>query len=807
MAVESEVTEKVYSPASARAVEALSDVYFLDAGDLVVEHWLPGAEAGIRLAQDRDYIIAGDGPSASGTIQALGDWPDEDKWRIYRKTPAVQPQVLPPHEPLPSRDVERMADRLALHAQEQNRELSRRPSFPPGVDVVDFGDLSAMIDGDLLEFREGRLRRFDREPFAGKFYAGGVGGALTPSEGTGADGALRQDLAATDGMRGAMLIGLPGGSSVQDAIPRRRYTLKQMGVNYASTADQQTALMNALTIASEDMLNLVAEPHAIYKHGDMLALDGVEFDGQGCNFQALDPTRSRIQLTGARPILRNLRKSSLGVTARTSAYDAIGVLARDATDLLLENIIIDSGANAGIALDNVQRFESRGTLVMDTKADAFHCTNGTRDGSVYGHTAIRPGDDGFAVVTYGGSELCENIRVYGARIRQGNQRGMTVVGGRDVWFMQPDIDETECAGIYFSSESSYGTFGVRNCGVIGGTIKNAVSRAGISQGAIHCNGRAGSLTTPSGEVLTNTVEDIVLMAPKIRGCGGGIRAGVTFDDYAIGLDAMNIDMKDLRVSSSYHPRAFALGGKNIQIRGGRFANIGGQFITTVGSLAGYLRVRDLTIEGVCADAPDAKNVFLFNDAAPNLDIAEVEGVHMWKRGAAITAPFNYTKLTAAQRRIRNNLLDGVKAAEPPTLVLSGKTYQMDLEGGAYAEGAAGISGSESTVIAADETLAVIFKPSRVLRCTWLATRQSDYSKRADITISGDVTYSLPAGTAGVDYVAVGSSYYRLTDVSGTLNAANVAARSISYDADTNRVTITFTPVGALNARMQVIGVG
>ena len=614
-------------------------------------------------------------------------------------------------------------------------------------------------------------------------------------------------LRSSDELKGAALIGLPGGSSVQDAIPRKRYTLKQMGVNYASTADQQTALMNALTIASEDMLNLVAEPHAIYKHGDMLALDGVEFDGQGCNFQALDPARSRIQLTGARPILRNLRKSSLGVTGRTSAYNAIGVLARDATDLLLENIIIDSGANAGIALDNVQRFESRGTLVMDTKADAFHCTNGTRDGSVYGHTAIRPGDDGFAVVTYGGSELCENIRVYGARIRQGKMRGMTVVGGRDVWFMQPDIDETECAGIYFSSESSYGTFGVRNCGVIGGTIKNAVSRAGISQGAIHCNGRSGSLTTPSGEVLTNTVEDIVLMAPKIRGCGAGIRAGVTFDDYAIGLDALNLDMKDLRVSSSYHPRAFALGGKNIHIRGGRFANIGGQFVTTVGSLAGYLRVRDLTIEGVCADAPDAKNVFLFNDAAPNLEIAEVEGVHMWKRGAAITAPFNYTKLTAAQRRIRNNLLDGVKAAEPPTLVLSGKTYQMDLEGGAYAEDAAGISGSESTVIAADETLAVIFKPSRVLRCTWMATRQSDYSKRADITLSGDVTYSLPAGTAGVDYVAVGSAYYRLTVVSGALNAANVAAQAISYDADTNRVTITFTPVGALNARMQVIGVG
>ncbi|WP_288804060.1 hypothetical protein [uncultured Novosphingobium sp.] len=614
-------------------------------------------------------------------------------------------------------------------------------------------------------------------------------------------------LRSADPVKGAALIGLPDGSTVQDALPRKRYTLKQMGVNYASTADQQTALLNAMTIASEDMLNLVAEPHAVYKHGDLLTFDGIEFDGQGCNFQALDPTRACIQLTGTRPILRNLRKSSLGVTARTSAYDAIGVLVRDATDLLLENIIIDSGANAGIALDNVQRFESRGTLVMDTKADAFHCTNGTRDGSVYGHTAIRPGDDGFAVVTYGGSELCENIRVYGARIRQGKMRGMTVVGGRDVWFMQPDIDETECAGIYFSSESSYGTYGVRNCGVIGGTIKNAVSRAGISQGAIHCNGRSGSLTTPSGEVLTNTVEDIVLMAPKIRGCGEGIRAGVTFDDYAIGLDALNIDMKDIRISATQHPRAFALGGKNITIKGGRIANIGGQALTTVASLAGYLRINDLTIEGVCVDAPDAKNVFLFNDAAPGLEVAEIERVHMWKRGAVITAPFNYTKLTAAQRRFRNNLLDGAKAAEPPTLAKSGTAYQIDLESGVYAEGIGGVSASEATTIAADETLAIIVKPSRNVRYTWMANRQSDYSKLADVTISGAFTYSLPSGTAGIDYVAIGAAYYRLTVVNGTLNGANVASQAIAYDAATGRVTITYTPISALNARVQIVGVG
>ena len=614
-------------------------------------------------------------------------------------------------------------------------------------------------------------------------------------------------LRSSDPVKGAALIGLPDGSTVQDALPRKRYTLKQMGVNYASTADQHTALDRALTIASEDMLTLVAEPHAVYKHGDLLVLDGIEFDGQGCNFQALDPLRARILLTGTRPILRNLRKSSLSVTARNSGYAAIGVLAQDATDLLLENIIIDSGANAGILLDNVERFETRGTLVMDTRADAFHCTNGTRDGSVYGHTAIRPGDDGFAVVTYNGSELCENIRVFGPRVRDGKMRGLTVVGGRDVWFLTPDVDGTECAGIYFSSEGSYGTYGVRSCGVIGGTIKNAVSRAGISQGAIHCNGRDGSLTTPSGEVLTNTVEDIVLMAPKIRGCGGGIRAGVTFDDYAIGLDALNLDMKDLRVSSTYHPRAFALGGKNISIKGGRFSNIGGQYLTTVASLAGYLRISDLTIEGACADAPDAKNIFLFNEVAPNLDVAEIERVHMWKRGATISAPFNYTKLTAAQRRIRGNLLDGTKAAEPPTLVQSGKTYQIDLEGGAYAEGATGVSATEAAVIAADEKLAIIVKPGRNLRYTWMASRQDDFAKLADITISAGFTYSLPTGTLGIDYVAIGTGYYRLVVVSGALNSANVAQQAIAYDSITGRVTITYTPIGALSTRIQIVGVG
>ena len=647
----------------------------------------------------------------------------------------------------------------------------------------------------------------------GQEFAVSVGGIVTVYRNVAGAAVYQRDyptataLRSSDELKGAALIGLPDGSTAQDAIPRKVRTLKQMGVNYASTADQQTALMNALTIASEDMLKLVAEPHSIYKHGDMLAFDGIEFDGQGCNFQAINPARARILLTGARPILRNLHKSSLNVTGRTSAYDAIGVLVRDATDLLLENIIIDSGGNAGILLDNVQRFESRGTLVMDTKADAYHCTNGTRDGSVYGHTAIRPGDDGFAVVTYGGSELCENIRVYGARVRQGNQRGMTVVGGRDVWFMQPDIDETECAGIYFSSESSYGTFGVRNCGVIGGTIKNAVSRAGISQGAIHCNGRSGSLTTPSGEVLTNTVEDIVLLAPKIRGAAGGIRAGITFDEYTNGLDAIDVDMKDVRVSSTYQPRAFALGGKNINIQGGRYTNIGGQFVTTVAALAGYVRINDVIIDAPCIDNPDAKNVFLFNSAAPALEVVEIERVHMWKHGVTITAPFNYTNLTPGQRRIRNNLLDGVKAPEPPTLVQSVKTYQIDLEGGGYAEGSTGVSAAEATTIAADEMLAIIVKPGRNIRYTWMANRQSDYSKLADVTISGGYTYSAPAGTAGVDYVAIGTGYYKLTVVNGSLNSANVASQAIAYDAGTGRVTITYTPLGALNARMQVAGVG
>ncbi|WP_288806599.1 right-handed parallel beta-helix repeat-containing protein [uncultured Novosphingobium sp.] len=614
-------------------------------------------------------------------------------------------------------------------------------------------------------------------------------------------------LRSADPVKGAALIGLPDGSSAQDAIPRKRRTLKQMGVNYASTADQWAKLQNALTIASEDGLNLIAEPHSVYKHEGVLLFDGIELDGQGCELQALDPAYARIRATGVRPILRNLKKTSPNTVSRIGAYSSIGVLAQDATDLLLQNIIIDGGASSGILLDNVDGFHTSNTLVRNTKADAFHCTNTTKNGNVFGHVAINPGDDGFAVVSYNGDDICENIRVFGPRIRNGTARGLTVVGGRNVWFVVPDVDTTDCAGIYFSSESSYGTFGVRDCGVIGGSVKNACQRVGISQGAIHANGRAGSLTQPNGETLTNTVENIEIIGTKVRGAGAGLRAGVAFDNYAVGLIS-TADIQDIRVSSTYQPRGYDLGGKNIHIAGGILKNIGGTGITTNTTLSGYLRINDLTMDSVSVDGPSIMSFIYFAAAGmTGLDVAEISQVHMWKRGITIPTPINWNGLTSAQRQIKNNLLDGVKAAEPASLAKSGANYRMDLEGAMYAEGTGGVSGAESATIAAGETLSLILKPGRNIRYTWMANRQSDFSKLADITVSGGFTYSLPSGTAGVDYVVAGGGYYKLTVVSGALNSANVASQSISYDATANRVNITLTPVDALNARMQVIGVG
>ncbi|WP_068090884.1 tail fiber domain-containing protein [Novosphingobium rosa] len=121
------------------------------------------------------------------------------KITMMRTTPVEQDAGFPSSGAFPSASFEKQLDRLTRVAQEQVVARAAAVAAAPGQTAPGL-DISGLIDGDLLQMRGGVLSRVAREVFAGKFYGGDASGALTPLSGTGADAALRVDLAQGTGV-------------------------------------------------------------------------------------------------------------------------------------------------------------------------------------------------------------------------------------------------------------------------------------------------------------------------------------------------------------------------------------------------------------------------------------------------------------------------------------------------------------------------------------------------------------------------------------------------------------------------------
>ena len=200
MSVNAQQTFHRYMPGSAQAPEALPGISFTDADDIAVYHE-PASGIPTMLLRGVHYNITLPVNGADGSITAIGSWPIGDVFHAQRETTVEQPSEYDPFKIPPGRAVEADLDRLTRIAQEQARETELALRVPRGQlpPEVDFSDL---IDGDLLAYRDGKLRRFLAAPFAGKYYVGAAGTGL-PVPATapvaGSDAALRADLAAVGG--------------------------------------------------------------------------------------------------------------------------------------------------------------------------------------------------------------------------------------------------------------------------------------------------------------------------------------------------------------------------------------------------------------------------------------------------------------------------------------------------------------------------------------------------------------------------------------------------------------------------------
>jgi hypothetical protein len=201
-------------------------VYLLDAvGDANAD--------GTLLSEGDDYTVAAD----LGSITTLGAPLPAGKYiRRWRDTSRAQGVSIKANEGLPAATQEAMHDRLSLIDEEHDDDLGRAITAAPGE------------GGQVLP---------SRADFKGKYLAGDANGNLVPAVGTGADGALRADLAAVGG---ADLVGKTGGGSVQDYIDNPG----ALGPLVASFGALLLAFSNANYYSSAQYLTNGAAPGAWY---------------------------------------------------------------------------------------------------------------------------------------------------------------------------------------------------------------------------------------------------------------------------------------------------------------------------------------------------------------------------------------------------------------------------------------------------------------------------------------------------------------------------------------------------------------
>jgi hypothetical protein len=159
------------------------------------------------LAYGADYSVIGGSTDAGGTLTVVAAAVAGTKLRIKRVTPRAQTMDYTTGDTFPAESHETALDTAMLIDQEQDQkidDIAARALMVPDAQVAPAMDLSGLIEGDIIQYRGGKLRRFVREIFAGKFFAGDATGAPVPASGLGADAALRSDLA--NNLMGTLLV-------------------------------------------------------------------------------------------------------------------------------------------------------------------------------------------------------------------------------------------------------------------------------------------------------------------------------------------------------------------------------------------------------------------------------------------------------------------------------------------------------------------------------------------------------------------------------------------------------------------------
>jgi hypothetical protein len=410
------------------------------------------------------------------------------------------------------------------------------------------------------------------------------------------------------------------GAPASKPINRDRPTwdLKQKFGCKGDGSDEQGRLADAFTQAAAANSDLFA-PAGIYAHSGTLTLNGVQLSGvgQSSEFRALNPKSGAIYIRGALGGLAALSVTSPNAKERQSNYDCCGVVFVQASQFKATNITVVGAEAAGILLHDSSNGFVSNTSVSKTLADSLHMTCGTRNITVVNPVATDCGDDSVAVVSYiKQGKICQDITVHGGRSYRSGARGYTVVGGRRVHFISPYIEASQCAAIYFASESSYDTYGCQDCWATAATANGCVTRPNLRHGALMVYGRTGTAQAGS-ETLSLLAQDCGFIRPVVKGAGAGIRAAIALDPGSIRGVCASGHFSDLRGGGI---NAIDIGGADAVVKNNYAENIGGALINLNINASGTIIDENNSGRNLCQDVwrkcarnyQDAKGVTLLD---------------------------------------------------------------------------------------------------------------------------------------------------------------------------------------------------
>lgn len=276
--------------------------------------------------------------------------------------------------------------------------------------------------------------------------------------------------------------GISAGFTFTYQTPPAGTTVSPVGGD--NTANIQNAI-NALAV--NGTLNFVA--NATYNHSGNIYFNkaGHTINGNNATLNATADLTSAVFIDGTSNVtMRNLNLTAPASGPRYTEFERMKLTVRNCSNITLVDVSVHYSAVSGMMLFNVTNFTVSRCTVDSSRADGIHCTGGTNNGIITDCHTINTGDDGMSIVSYDSDSIaCHHITNNGGRV-DGTYwgRGITVVGGHDIFINDFQINSTDAGGIYIACEPQFNTYPLSLIRYNNGLISNCNTNPNIGHAPI-----------------------------------------------------------------------------------------------------------------------------------------------------------------------------------------------------------------------------------------------------------------------------------------------------------------------------------